>query len=84
MKIVYTKHAKEKFADLATYGIIVTKFQLESILRKPKHKSAENDTEISAGEFDSEHNLRIIYKMERNDIIVITFYVYRKGRYEED
>ena len=83
MKIVYTKHAQEKFADLRMFGIIVTKSKIESALKKPKYKSAENDVEIKASEFDNNHNLRVIYKIVRSAIIIITFYVYRKGRYEE-
>lgn len=83
MNIKYTKHAKEKFADLRIFGVRVTKTQIERVLENPKYRSQDNGNLIAAADFDEWHNLRIVHKREKSDIIVITFYIYRKGRYGE-
>ena len=49
----------------------------------PKYNLADNGNKISAAEFNEKHNMRVVYKEEKGDIIIITFYVYKKGRYGE-
>ena len=79
MKIVYTKHAEEKFSDLLMFGIKVTKSQIINTLEKPKYQSKDNGNEIAAGDFGDKHNLRVVHRIEKGAIIIITFYIYRKG-----
>ena len=83
MKVVYTKHAIKKFSDLMLFGIKVTKSQITKTIDKPKYQSKDNGNEIAVSNFDDKHNLRVVHKKEKDAIIVITFYVYRKGRYGE-
>jgi len=83
MKIVYTKHAREKFSDLMIFGIKVTKRQIRNALEQSRYQSTDNGNRISAGDFDETHNLRIVYRVEKDAIMVITFYIHRKGRYGE-
>lgn len=83
MKVIYTKHAIKKFADLLEFDIKVTRSQIKRAVEKPKYQSDDNGNKIAAVDFDDEHNLRVVYKEEKGDIIIITFYVYRKGRYAE-
>lgn len=83
MKIHFTKHAKKKLSDLHLFGITVTKSKITKTIKKPKYHSLDNSKSIVASSFDKTHNLRVVYRPEKNDIIVITFYVYRKGRYGE-
>lgn len=83
MRVVYTKHATVKFRDLTNLGITVRKSQIANTIQKPKYVSRDNGNTISASEFDEEHNLRVVHKTENRDIIIITFYIYRKGRYAE-
>lgn len=52
-------------------------------IQKPKYVSRDNGNSIAASGFDEEHNLRVVHKTENRDIIIITFYIYRKGRYGE-
>lgn len=84
MKIVYTKHAEKKFSDLRIFGIVITKSKISDIIKNPKYRSIDNGNLIAAAGFDSKHNLRVVHKRQKGDIIVITFYVYRKGRYGEN
>lgn len=83
MKIVYTIHAIKKFADLLVFDIKVTRSQIRKALEKPKYQTSDNGNKIVSIDFDKEHNLRVVHKREKGDIIIITFYVYRKGRYGE-
>lgn len=83
MKIVYTNHAKKKFSDLLMFGIKVTKSQISNAVDKSKYESKDNGNKIVVCDFDDKHNLRVVYKVEKGAIIIITFYVYRKGRYAE-
>lgn len=84
MKLKYTKHAEKKFIDLKSYGIIVKKAQISDAIHKPEFHILDNGTSIVASGFDKNHNLRVVYKKSKSDIIVITFYIYKKGRYDEN
>lgn len=84
MKIKFTKHAEKKFSDLKIFGIIVTKSKIAETIKNPKYNSFDNGNSIVASDFDQRHNLRVVYKEEKSDIIVITFYIYRKGRHGEN
>ena len=84
MKIKYTKHAQKKFSDLRIFGIFVTKLKISKTIKKPKYRSLDNGNLIAAAGFDKRHNLRVVYRKQRDDIIVITFYIYRRGRYGEN
>ncbi len=84
MKIIYTKHAQKKFKDLQLFGIFITKARILNTIKKPKYRSSDNGNSIVSAGLDKSHNLRVVYYQERDDIIVVTFYIYRKGRYGEN
>jgi len=83
VKVVFTKHALKKFSDFKVFEIIVTKSQVRKIVINPKYNLPDNGNKISAAAFNEKQNLRVVYKEEKGVIIVITFYIYRKGRYGE-
>jgi len=83
VKISYTNHALKKFSDFRDFGIIVTKTQISIVIKTPNYKSQDNGNKISSLTFDEKHNLRVVHKELKSDIIVITFYICRKGRYGE-
>lgn len=83
MRIVYTIHARKKFSDLVLFGIKVTRSQITNAVNKPKYQSRDNGNKIAVCDFDNVHNLRVVYKVEKGATIIITFYIYRKGRYAE-
>lgn len=84
MKIIYTKHALKKFSDLRLFGVFITKARILNTIRKPKYKSSDNGNKIISASLDKSHNIRVVYYQENDDIIVVTFYIYRKGRYGEN
>lgn len=83
MKIAFTNHAHKKFSDFKVFGIVVTKTQVLAVVMNPKYKSRDNGNKISASTFDERHNVRVVHKEVKGDIIIITFYINRKGRYGE-
>jgi len=81
--IVFTHHALKKFSDLRVFGIIVFKSQVRNVITNPKYNLPDNGNQISSSSFNEKHNLRVVHKELKGDIIIITFYICRKGRYGE-
>ncbi len=84
MKIVFTRHALEdKFAELEKHGWKVTKTKIKSIINNPKWKGVSNHgQETAMSLLDQKHILRVIFRRENGKIIVITFHMGRRGKYE--
>lgn len=82
MKIVFTRHALEKFRSLVLLGWRFTQKDIREALINPDYsfKDEERDVWIILKEIDNEHNLRVIYKEDGDIITVITFYPREKGR----
>jgi hypothetical protein len=45
-------------------------------------KEGRNNRMIAQRAIDEEHLLRVIYEKRRDDIVIVTFYPARRGRYE--
>lgn len=83
MKIVYTKHALEKFKELESKGWIVTRSKISQIIKKPKWEGVTKyDQETAIGLMDDSHILRIVLDRKGDIIKVITFHIGRRGKYE--
>ncbi len=84
MKIIFTNHAiKDKFPQLLKRNFKVAKEDIKSVINNPEHTDKISDYPkiIASKEFDEKHILRVVYKVERGIIKVITFYPAEKGRY---
>ena len=83
MKIIYTKHALEKFKELKSKGWVVTKSKIKQIIKNPKWKGVTKyDQETAIGLMDDGHILRIVMDKKGGIIKVITFHMGRRGKYE--
>ena len=83
MKIIYTKHAEEKFLALRKEGWFITKQKIREIIQDPKWKGATRyDQEAVLGLIDERHILRIVLDRKDDIIKVITFHLGKRGRYE--
>lgn len=81
--IVYTSHAREKFELLARYGFPITQQQVEDTIREPTLVIEQTGGRLIAQkEIGQLHLLRVIYRIEGQFAIVITFYPARRRRYE--
>lgn len=84
MKIIYTKHALEKFGSLVLLGWKFKKQDIKQALIKPDHflEDKERGVNIILKEVDKDHNLRVVYTENDDIITIVTFYPCWKGRYE--
>ena len=84
MKIVYTKHALEKFKELELEGWHITKSKISGTIKNPKWKGkTKEDQETALSLLDPKHIIRIVFEKQKSGIIkVITFHLGKRGRYE--
>ena len=84
MKIIFTKHALQKFVVLRRHGVKISKEQIVEIVTKPERMDYTRlPLLIAQREFDSTRVLRVVHKIERNVILVVTFYPGKKSQYEK-
>lgn len=83
MKIIYTKHAEEKFLALRKENWFITKAKIKQIIKNPKWTGTTHvGQEVALGLIDERHILRIVLDREDDIIKVITFHLGKRGRYE--
>lgn len=84
MKIRFTRHATRKFAILRDHGVDVSAQQVEQTLRHPNKVDSVSRSPliIAQGPFDARRVLRVVYKVEHDTMVVITFYPGTKSQYE--
>ena len=83
MKIVYTKHAQDKFVqERYTIHLTITKKVIKQVIQKPQHITKQDEKTIAVASLDQLHSLVVVYRQSGKEILVITFFPTRKGRYE--
>jgi len=85
VKIVYTKHALEKFAHPDIKKFNLREKDIERAFENPDYHGIDplRKVEFILKKIDSEHILRVIYKVQSSIITIITFYPSAEGRYEK-
>lgn len=83
MAIRFTRHAREKFEILARHNFLVTEAQEIDTLSSPDKVETERAPQIAQKILDETHVLRVVFREDGNDKIVITFYPSRRHRYED-
>lgn len=79
----YTKHAVYKFDLLKKYRFLISKSLIESIIIKPtKLETKPDGTYVAMARYDRTHVLRVVYRIEHDTMVIITFYPGRKKSYE--
>jgi len=82
--IYFTKHANEKFEILKRHKFKITKEQVIEIITNPDSiDRSRHPLLIAQKKISSTHVLRVVYKKESNNKIVITFYPGRRKDYEK-
>jgi hypothetical protein len=82
MKIIYTKHAEMKFADLGAQGFLISVKQVEDALKKPDVVlESRKGRFVAQKAIDATHMLRVIYEKDSRRIRIITFYPARRRQY---
>ena len=85
MKIAFTRHAKGKFRKFAEVGAFFSEQDVIKVIESPEHtdKVSDSPNTIVSRTTDEKHVLRVVFKVEDDIIIVITFYPAQRGRYYE-
>jgi len=81
--IRFTKHAQEKFGLLARHGFEVTEAQVIETLTSPDKIELDKEPSVAQKALDENHVLRVVFRVEDDDQVVITFYPGRRRRYED-
>jgi len=85
MAIRYTRHARYKFEVLERHGFPVTEQQVADTLATPDVVIEQSGGRYVAQKRITErHVLRVVYRREGEDRVVITFYPGRRERYENE
>ena len=83
-ELKYTHHAEQKFLVLKRHGFAVTAEQVEETVLHPDRVISQTGGRfIAQRSITARHVLRVIYRMEMNNPVVITFYPGWKERYED-
>ena len=84
MQIRFTRHAEEKFVTLQRHGVKIYKDQVLNAIGRPEHLDSISRAPLYVAQvgLDVGHVLRVVYRIERDIIVVITFYPGRKSHYE--
>lgn len=83
MRFIYTKHVVKKMKFLEQLGITISKIMIEEAVNNPLDLDMETDKPriIASAKLDSDHILRVVYKVESDIMVIITCYPAKKGRY---
>jgi len=82
VKIIFTKHVRDKLLKEEIQKLGITEEDLKNVLKNPVVEDKNIAPHQSIGKFNEELSLSVIWKIEKSAIIVITFYPSSKGRYE--
>lgn len=85
MEIRFTKHVLAKFSVLRRHGVRISRFEVIATVRAPKIIDYRRlPLFIAQKSLDAQRVLRVVYKIERKTVIIITFYPGRKSQYEKN
>ncbi|MBN1966113.1 MAG: DUF4258 domain-containing protein [Anaerolineae bacterium] len=80
--IRFTRHAEQKFEDLAQVGFVVTREQVLDTVLDPEYVYVEVDPPIAQKAISDRHWLRVVFVEAGDEIRIVTFYPARRTRYE--
>lgn len=80
---IFTKHALKKFRDLKLLRISLTRKQVIKTIKEADDVDNQIDfpKKIASRALNKNLILRVVFRIEEDDIIIITFYPAEKGRY---
>ena len=83
MNVRFTKHALEKFGILDRYGFQVTKDQVLDVMGNPDliDTLSRSPLYVAQKALDKNHVLRVVYRLEEGEKVIITFYPGRIKQY---
>ncbi len=82
LKIRLTDHATQKLRVLRRHGVRVTRNLVEEALTRPDRiDEGLGGRQIAERGLDEDHVLRVVFMREGENVLVVTMYPARRGRY---
>jgi hypothetical protein len=82
MAIRFTEHANEKLKILRRHGTRLTRKSVEDTVRRPDRVvQGLGERQIAERSLDETHVLRVVFIRQGANLLVITMYPARRGRY---
>jgi len=82
--IHFTRHVQDKFAILEAHHCSISQAQvIDAITNSDLVDRSRAPLLIAQKRLSATHVLRVVFKKEGNDIIIITFYPGRRKHYEQ-
>lgn len=78
----FTRHAQQKFTDLARAGFTVTEAQVLDAMNHPESVDRTVDPPVAQKAIGERHVLRVVFVEDEREIRIVTFYPARRRRYE--
>lgn len=83
MRIIFTKHASEKFKALEITGWKISRKKVNKVIKNPRWRGQSRFGQETAMDLlDKDHILRVIFDRKDDIIKIITFHPARRGTYE--
>ena len=83
MELRFTKHAEDKFEMLKRHGVGILREKVIQTLINPGHIDRSRlPLLIAQSGLARDHVLRVVYRVEGQTKVIITFYPGRKNQYE--
>jgi len=80
-KILFTKHAHEKFDFLKRYNFEIDEEAIIETIKNPVRLDQKKNQIFATRPLDKDYALRVVYEKRKEYLVVITFYPVRRERY---
>ena len=80
-KILFKRHAREKFELAKHYGFKINTKKVTETINKPMRLDQKEAQYFATRAIDSKYALRVVYEKRKDYLLVITFYPVRRERY---
>jgi len=80
-KVSFTRHAREKFQFLKEYGFEITEASIREAILNPSRVERKDDQILALKPLDREYAVRVVYRIVKDNILVVTFYPVKRERF---
>jgi len=80
-KVSFTRHAREKFQFLKEYGFEITEASIREAILNPSRVERKDDQILALKPLDREYAVRVVYRIVKDNILVVTSYPVKRERF---
>jgi hypothetical protein len=79
-EIRFTRHARQKFAIMESYGFRVSEEDVVKAIQHPDRVNTRGEQRLAVRRLNSTYVLRVVYELRKDYLLVVTFYPLRRER----